>query len=496
MVFFILAFVACAHQQLADEAEEFAAAGHYKLASERALESLEADPGYTRATLLLASSAPKVVNDELREARAEAEAKDFPAALARLAWLESFASEVEQNDIDLETGKISKQLKNTRRGAAADEYAAAERLFSSGDLEAAIPRYESAEQYVPGYRECTERRAEASYRLAETTESRGDLEGAIGWYKVAFETIPEYRESREQIASTYYRMGKQDLASGRHRSAVISFERAEQWIPDYEDAAALSARAAEEATVRIAIVPLDNRTDASISGIAFEDLLYDRILKKLDQGATRFLQVIDRDSLDLILTEHGFGDSGRFDASTLPPGELSGVSYLITGRVTQLTAEEEGPTRIDRQLAYRVPAYQQVPKQRKDGSVSINYVKAGSVNAVAHYTDVSQSSKLVVRGSVKLLDVASGRVIATRPFSFERADSAHYAENLRRQSPPGSRDKDVERRFPSEVIELSKGKKDVLPVAKLAQRAASKIATKVASTVLETLDQPTRSAQR
>lgn len=480
----------CAHSRLAGEAEEFAAAGRHKLACERALQSLRMEPGYTRSVMVLATSAPIVVERGLEKARGERDAKQFDAALGRLDRLGDFASRVQKHGVELDAAGVRRLADETRKRAAQHHYAAAEDLYARDRLKEAIARYLQAEGYVPQFRQGPERRAEAHYRLAVGEERASDLRGAIRHYEAAFEATHDYRDTREKLARANYRLGKDALARKRHRSGVEFLDAAQKWVPGYKDAAALSARAMDAAIVRVAILPLENRTNSSVPGVSLRDLLYDQTLRVLGERKSRFLQIIDRDSLDLILAEHGFSGSEHFDPSTLPRGGLAGVTYLVTGRITQLTAHEEGPRRREVRQAFSVPIYEQVLKKSKGGNTYTENVWKGNANATAVYTDVSQSSALTVRGSMKLLDVRTARVVKTVPFEFERSDAAHFAENLRKIAPYGALDRDVEKNYPSEIRALTRGQRTVASLPSLANRAASSIASSATTAILGRLDAP------
>lgn len=90
------------------------------------------------------------------------------------------------------------------------------------------------------------------------------------------------------------------------------------------------------AAPKIAVVDFDtHQYEAQLPGAQLADYVMDELVN------TGLFDVVERDKLDSVMKEIGFGQSGMVDPGTAAQfGRLLGAGYLLTGRVVSLSSEQ------------------------------------------------------------------------------------------------------------------------------------------------------------
>jgi len=225
----------------------------------------------------------------------------------------------------------------------------------------------------------------------------------------------EIDEAQRSAAEYYYQMGMQESMMGRsrelQRSAALSFKKAESFVANYKDSRSRYETARQNATLRIAVLPFEDRSGSRGRFGAINDMLADQIIGHIlqDHEATEFLDIISRNQIDLLLEEQQLSASGLVDeASAARIGLLLGAEKLLSGRILQLD--------------YLDPVTSSV-LERKSANVEVESgsgVEDQEKQIQCQIEIFSLSSSMKIMASYTLVDVATGRIDLQRTFTGSR----------------------------------------------------------------------------
>jgi hypothetical protein len=235
-------------------------------------------------------------------------------------------------------------------------------------------------------------------------------------------------EASRGAAETHYQEGARLAASAdveAQKQAALEFRAAENYIPGYKDAADRFAQSKSAGTLRVAIVPFENRSGRSGAYGALTEKIADVIISEVmnDAQATEFLQFISRDRLEQVLREQQLEVSGLVDPATARRvGKLLGAHDILTGRITQiLITPERTVNRTQDQEATVVVGKKTVTDSAGSHDVDIQAVVKAQVTI---YTKTAAAS---VAGAYSIIDVGTGAVKKTQSFENREDFSDDWA---------------------------------------------------------------------
>jgi hypothetical protein len=227
-------------------------------------------------------------------------------------------------------------------------------------------------------------------------------------------------ESIEMAADMHYKRGL-DLMSRPDResnkAAAKEFKVAESYLPNYKDSQILYGEARKKGTTRVAILPFDNVSGVTRYGGVGEmtsDNLRAGILN--NREASEFIEIYTRDQLNVVLQEHDLNqNSGIMNQETIAKfGAALGIHLIITGKVMQMAAEQKQTIHDDARMNTRNVNIGQENYIDKDGKKRTRSVY-GDVTAANLYHHKSAIAN--INGSYEMIDIESGRVLASSQFS-------------------------------------------------------------------------------
>ncbi len=229
----------------------------------------------------------------------------------------------------------------------------------------------------------------------------------------------DYRDSRElyDIArlEPLYRTAKEHMAGGKNRLAYYKFEEILRQL-NYKDSKVLQEQARKLGTTTIAVFPYQNATRARDA----EMRLYAYCLSELLAVKNPFLEVMDRQNLDVLMQEQKLGVSGIVDDnSAAQAGKLLGIKVVLFGTLLEYS---ETPSRLQ---SVQKQGYEAFWVQKYDTATKQN-IKVRQFKPV-FYNEFSQSVEIAVSFQYKLIATETGRVLFTSILGDKKADRIEYA---------------------------------------------------------------------
>ena len=139
-------------------------------------------------------------------------------------------------------------------------------------------------------------------------------------------------------------------------------------------------------------------------------IVTDKLLNLLASKAAslEFFEVIDRNQVDMVISEQQLALSGLMDESTTADiGELQGVDVLLVGNITKnfIDRQKTGPDTKTYSKSVKVGTEKYVASNGKEKTRDV--METVNVEAKIH----SKYAEAFVGGSFKVLDVKSGKVL-------------------------------------------------------------------------------------
>lgn len=226
-------------------------------------------------------------------------------------------------------------------------------------------------------------------------------------------------EAKKEAAEMHYTKGldlmkKDDRES--FKKAAKRFKKAKNYIPNYKQCLSLYEEARKNGTTRIAIFAFDNKSGTQNFG-AIGESVSDKLNSQLfkNKEAMEFTEIVARDELGRLIAEHQLNMSSDINQSTVSEyGKLLGVHIIITGKITQVSSEHQrvihdNPYTVKKEVVIGTENY--VNSKGKTKSRSVYGIVSASVY------ESSKTSKAILSGSFKVLNVKTGRVLSQDQFN-------------------------------------------------------------------------------
>ena len=468
---------------LAKSGDKAAMKGDYYAAAESYLDALAKKPKSTKTIEKLREVALPAYDQKLKLAEQYRNGGNLEGALREFKELEQFVDKLRQyNALVFMTIDFAKTFSEVSEGAAETRYKNAEGYFAGQNFDKAIEEYRAALGLKSPYKDCLDKIAESYYRIGTADESRGAYRRAAETYLKAGASVPNYKDSKQKAVAIYCALGDHFSAAGQYRKAFEDYSLARGVDPQFPDLAAKLTEAKNMATLRIAFVRFDNPTGQNIAGMALGDVILESIRSKLQARASQFIASIDRDDLLAIAREQRISE-GMFGYDLSAPVKLSGVDYLVIGKLNQVRDLHAGLSRDRASGEYEYRYY--VPYTDKNGKQK---TRTEYVTERATFDLFQDSIKLTVGGAIKVIESKSGVTAINHQIMEERGDEILYGENFQLA---GVRNLD-QVTFDSETQKLINARRELVDAGTIVNKMINAIADAVANKILVALDQPPR----
>jgi len=295
---------------------------------------------------------------------------------------------------------------------------------------------------------------------------------------ITFELVDytsELSTAKQAAAESHYLAGEKLAQSDSptdQKAAAKQFKRALNFVPGYKDADLRYQSTREAGIKRIAIIPFEDLSGTRKRFGSVEELVADEVITSImkDAAATEFLELVSRDQLDRVIEEQKLGLSGLLNEETaVEVGAILGVHEILTGKITQIVYS---PSRtVDR--SYNETANVVIRKEKykdEEGKTKTRKIYGDVKAQVTHYT---RSTSAVIKGSYRIVDVKTSKLIASESFEGKSEFNTEWATFSGDERALSYRSKRATRQ-----------REQVAPVgAEMVSRAASNLAKNLTATL-------------
>ena len=282
-------------------------------------------------------------------------------------------------------------------------------------------------------------------------------------------------KTRTLAAESHYLAASALAASSdisQQKAAAKEFKRALSFVADYKDADKQYESTRSAGVKRIAVFPFEDLSGKKKLYGSVEELVVDQMVTSVmkDPSATEFLELISRDQLDRVVAEQKLGLSGLVNEETaVEVGAILGVHEIITGKITQIIYSPVSTLNKEYNESAKVVDKTEKYKD-KDGKTKTRNIYKDVEARVKHYT---RSTQAVIKGSYKIVDVRTAKVIKSEAFEGKAEFSADWATF-----------KGDERALKSATSRLVRKGEVIAPVAEeMVSRSASDLANSLSASL-------------
>ncbi len=286
---------------------------------------------------------------------------------------------------------------------------------------------------------------------------------------------PKLSAAKEKAAEAHYTAGERLSELGTmddQKAAAKEFKKALSFVSGYRDATQRYENSRKAGIKRIAVFPFEDLSGKRKRYGSVEELVVDQMVTSVmkDPSATEFLELISRDQLDRVLAEQKLGLSGMVNEETaVEVGAILGVHEIITGKITQIIYTPVQTVHRDYRESAKVVVKTEKYKD-KEGKTKTRKIYADVDARVRHYT---RSTKAVIKGSYKIVDVRTSKLIRSEAFEGKADFSAEWVTF-----------KGDERALKYRTRKLAKKGEVLAPVAEeMVGRAAADLANSLSATI-------------
>ncbi len=235
--------------------------------------------------------------------------------------------------------------------------------------------------------------------------------------------------AKQKAAESHYAAGAAlavSLDLSQQKAAAKQFKKALSFVPGYKDSESRYESTRKAGVKRIAVFPFEDLSGENKKYGAIEELVVDQMVSSVmkDPSATEFLELISRDQLDRVIAEQKLGLSGMVnDETAMEVGALLGVHEILTGKITQIIYTRVQTINKEYKEEKRVVVKTEKYKD-KEGKTKTRNVYADVEAKVKHYT---RTTKAVIKGSYKIVDVRTSKLIKSETFEGKSDFSAEWA---------------------------------------------------------------------
>jgi tetratricopeptide (TPR) repeat protein len=386
-------------RKLTKKGAELEASGMHEEAADYYYRALVRNADYVDALIGLNRTAPKLMDRKLQQFNASYNNQDYQGAFDKYNDAATYQSNLMNVGVELEIAKPYTDKYGECRSILAEQY------YTSG---------------------------KSKFEYGNYVEAIADLKNCLEFkspYKDADALIDQALEAKNvSDAERYYQSGVSKLESEDYRGAYYDFGRCLGYKSPYKDAADLKEEALEKGKVRIGIFEFTNDTKAAGASGA----LYSYVVTYAVNDKSPFIEVVDRDNLQRLLSEQKLGMSGVVDESTASEaGKVLGLNYVVLGRLINVTQTGGDFT------SQKVTAYELYPAKNAEGQT----IQQGKP---VTYNLFEGAKTLTYEAAYQVISVETSKIVSSDIVTASESDQLKYAtyngdsKKLCRINPDGS----------------------------------------------------------
>ncbi len=218
--------------------------------------------------------------------------------------------------------------------------------------------------------------------------------------------------AKNNAADSHYQIGLKQMKIGDRKHMKIAaseFKTALMFSKNYKDSQTLYKKCRESASIRLAILPFENKSGMKKYG-GIGNTLHNDVISKLLKNISlmEFIDIISRDQLDLIIEEQKLSHSGLIDPSnTIELGKIAGIHMLIVGEVTQIltpkTKKSTNRIRENKRIILRTESYQDSDGKTKKRNIY------GNVKATVKIH--SKITEATIIAGYQIIDIETAKIL-------------------------------------------------------------------------------------
>jgi len=223
----------------------------------------------------------------------------------------------------------------------------------------------------------------------------------------------ELEEAKENAAKAHYNYGLSKMETGTkhdYKVAAISFKNALEFVQNYKDSQELYENCRKSASIKLGIFPFENKTGKKKYSSISQNIS-NNILSKFfnDDNLMEFIDIINRDKIDLIIKEQKLSHSGLVDNSQkIKLGEIDGINMMVIGEINQIIVNNPKKISEKQNLSKKVIKNTTTYTDSK-GKIKKKYTYKTIRGTITHH---KQESSAKVNGTYKILDTETAQVIS------------------------------------------------------------------------------------
>lgn len=332
-------------------------------------------------------------------------------------------------------------LKNTGQKVLNDYFDAFFKAYHTDKFKEAIYAYRSADKYFndlkelgvflkwddhyqADYEEALNKYLDLRYNEGQKLIQEGDYASADGVFKEILSLKPKYRDAgslaQTAMLEPAYQKGVEFLNNKKYVKAYEQFK----WICNtsckYKDTEKLKAEALEKGQFTIGFFT-DEKDQKNME---LQKKLSGMVMSELSAAKNPFIQVVDRDNIEKLLTEQKLAMSGIVDESkAASAGKIIGIQGAMFARVLD-SRRESSPMQKQTRIGFEIVERLSPP------DANGNHTLIRKVVPVT-YTEYSGSSQVYLNTEFKLVSTETGKILYTKVLNDRNEDNVHYAVSSR-----------------------------------------------------------------
>ena len=263
--------------------------------------------------------------------------------------------------------------------------------------------------------------------IIQTIKLIKDLESPKKFLWLNLISLIEYEnelENTKKMAADYYYYKAINMAKKEdqesYKTAAKLFKRVKNYTKNYKDSDEMYKLYKQKATKRLAILNFDNKSGTDKYGSIGEEISDDLISKILkDKELMEYIELVDRNQIQKIIKEQKLSQSGIIqNEHEIKIGEILGVQYLITGKVSRIQVSPVDKISENQTLKKKVITKYEYYED-KNGKEKKRPIKE-DVFAYVKIYKVSRTANISV--SLNIVDTESSKVL----FSYSANEEFNY----------------------------------------------------------------------
>jgi len=466
----------CAHSKFAKEGIKLAELGDHWGATIKYFESLRIKPGYETAIDGLRASAKPAYEQKLKIANSYEEQSNYESALEEYKILESYCDDLKNlNLLTFAVINFKQKISDMKSGASEKYYVKAEKYFSEKLYLDAISSYNDALQFNSTYKDCRKKITKCHYLHGNSLYSLNKFKDAVQSWKNCWSFESGYEDTVEKASKVVYALGRFYEKQENFRAAYYQYEQLLSFNSNYKDTSERKDTTENNAITKIAFMPFKNISGTDLPGIAIDDVIFELTKSLMLSRGSKFIRLIDREELHFIMNEQGLRLSGITENNN-NSSKIKSIDFLVFGKINRLRVVPK-----NNQNQYRdnfIYTYRCI-KQLSNGK---KYESSCSVEKPFTYVVESSEISIEIGGSVKILQVNTGRTLVSYSIKEGADDSVQYVSSL------SVNHKADGVRIPEKIEDMISARRELRDKDEMIDEIVKNIASQLGNKILHNID--------